>query len=221
MKKSSEKFIIKYISFVMAAILFVYTASAYLPVDNEEALYGKILRLHVIANSDSDADQALKLSVRDAVIKTMEKLYAKYDVKTLEEAKKAVSDNKKLLEDAAKIVVFENGYDYPVTVSLSEEYYPTKEYETLRLPAGVYSSVRVCIGKAEGKNWWCVLFPTLCLSAASRESEQVQSYVYDKNGEALVAAGFTPSELRIITEAEDDEIKVKFRMLEIFGELLG
>lgn len=221
MKKRNEAFFTRYISFILAAVLFMYTVGAYLPTDNEEALYDKILRLHVIANSDADYDQELKLKVRDAVIEVMKKLYEQNGVVDIEEARRVVNENISMIEAAAKIVVFENGYDYEVHVELSREYYPTRNYETLSLPAGTYASLRILIGEAKGQNWWCVLFPTLCLSAATRnENEANKHYIYSENGEKLLAAGFTPSELRIITESDDDEIKVKFRILEILGELL-
>ncbi len=220
--RKHEFFLVRYISFILAALFFVYTSAAYLPIDNEEGLYDKILRLHVLANSDSPYDQELKLEVRDAVLKTMERLYDENEIVDINDAMRVVKENRELLEAAAKIVIFEHGFKYDVKLELSREYYTTRKYETLILPAGYYNSLRVLIGEAEGQNWWCVLFPTLCLNIASRnENNNDFAYIYEKNGEKLVAAGFTPAELRIITESDDDEIKVKFRVLEIFGELFG
>ncbi|MBQ7820891.1 MAG: stage II sporulation protein R [Clostridia bacterium] len=213
-------FLRRYISFLLAAFMLMYTSSAYMPVNGEEAIYSKILRLHVIANSDSDYDQDMKLAVRDAVLAELACLYSENGVSSLREAKKAVDDNRERLVSAAKKAVFDYGGAYDVTLELGRELYPTKSYDNVTLPAGEYESLKIRIGNAEGKNWWCVLFPTLCLVQASRD-ESADTYVYEENGEKFIAAGFTPEEIRIITEAESDEIKVKFRFLEIFGSLFA
>ena len=102
----------------------------------------------------------------------------------------------------------DNGSDYHVSALIGKENYPTREYGDIRLPAGNYSSLRVMIGKAEGKNWWCVLFPPLCTGTA-------------KPDDTLVAAGFTPGEVRILTDSESPEYTLKFRILEIFGSLFS
>lgn len=217
-----DAFLKRYITFVLAAAMLMYTASAYLPVNGEEAIYSKILRLHVIANSDSESDQQMKLEVRDAVLYELGRLYAENNVTTLDEAKAVIEKNSKVLTSAAEGVISSWGedYNYSVGLELGREVYPTKSYDEVTLPAGEYESVIIRIGKAEGKNWWCVLFPTLCLAEASRNvNENTSSYVYEEDGEKFIAAGFTPEEIRIITEADSDEIKVKFRILEIFGSL--
>ena len=217
----NDIFLKKYLSFIFALVLICQLAVTVLPVNGEEAIYDKILRLHVLANSDTDTDQSLKLEVRDAVLAELENVYAKSGVSDVESAEAAVQENSDRLISAAEAAILQRGFDYTVTLEVCDEYYPTREYESVTLPAGTYRSVKVKIGAAEGKNWWCVLFPELCLSSAAREKTEGGAYVYEENGEKFIAAGFTPSELRIITDSNDGKIKVKFRVLEILGELFG
>lgn len=216
----NETFLKKYLSFIFALVLICQLCVTVLPVNGEEAIYGKILRLHVLANSDSDTDQKLKLEVRDAVLAELERVYAESGVIDVKSAETAVKNSADRLISAAEKVIAARGFDYSATLEICDEYYPTREYENIILPAGTYRSVKVKLGAAEGKNWWCVLFPELCLSSAARE-EAADSFIYEENGEKFIAAGFTPSELRIITDSDDGKIKVKFRVLEILGELFG
>lgn len=214
-------FLKKYISLVLVFVLFIYTFSAFLPVSGEEALYDKILRLHVIANSDSKEDQEMKLFVRDSILCELEKLYKANGVADIEAAKALIDKNRALLLDAAQKAVYEYDpeCDYKAELELTRASFPTKAYEDITLPAGVYDCVRIKIGKAKGQNWWCVLFPTLCLSSATVDNTESTAYVYEENGEKFIAAGFTPQEIRIITESDSTDVKIKFRLLEIFGSL--
>ena len=217
----TDTFFKKYLSFIFALVLMFTIAVTALPVNGEEELYNKILRLHVLANSDSDTDQSLKLKVRDAILSELEEIYADAGVSDVNEAEKTIKKNTERLVKTAEKVIVEQGFDYNVEIELCRETYPTREYENVTLPAGNYRSVKVKIGEAEGKNWWCVLFPELCMSSAARKDTASETFVYEENGEKFVAAGFTPSELRIITDSGDAKIKVKFRVLEIIGELFG
>ena len=140
----------------------------------------EILRLHVIANSDKENDQALKLKVRDEVLRMEAKLWKTAENKT--QAMDIVKEHIDEIEDAAQEIVRENGYNYPVNATLTNCYFPTREYENFTLPAGNYDALRITIGEAKGKNWWCVLFPEICLGAAtdfsgvlSKESENIVS----------------------------------------------
>ena len=182
-----------------------------LPVSGESELYEKVLRLHVIANSDSEADQALKLSVRDEILDEVSVIVA--DCKTFEEAESTLSKKENLdrLTKIAEATVADAGYDYNVSISLSREKYPRKKYESLCFPSGKYSSLRVQIGDAVGKNWWCVLFPELCLSASSGAS----------NEDRFISAGFTPDQYKIVTESDSPRYEVKFKILEIIEETFG
>ena len=156
-----------------------------------------LVRLHVIAASDDDAEQALKLRVRDDVL---EYLSPKLDeVSDSDEARQIIKSELPNIRKAAE----RSAEGREIQVSLSEEYYPTREYESFSLPAGRYQSLRVIIGEGEGHNWWCVVFPPLCISAA--EQEKAMDAMSDE-------------ERGIITEAEGYEIR--FRLVELWGELM-
>lgn len=169
------------------------------PSREDFAVYDRTLRLHVLAASDSEDDQARKLLVRDAVLKEASSLME--DCRTREEAEKAVSDAIPLLTQRAEEVLRDAGSTDPVRITLSEEYYPTRNYESVRLPAGTYHSLRVLIGEAEGKNWWCVLFPPLCTRSAEVRDD-------------ALAVSFTKSQIRLLTDAENPRYVLKFKLLE-------
>ena len=147
------------------ALLGLYTRHMRL----QEAIAGKILRFHVLANSDSSEDQNLKLKVRDAVGSYMEEELKNVD--NLPECRKAVEDNLTEITAIAKQVISDEGYQYPVTASLEEASFPVKTYGTYTFPAGDYEALRVVIGAGEGHNWWCVLYPNMCFSGSMYEVE--------------------------------------------------
>lgn len=128
----------------------------------------QVLRLHVIANSDSRDDQALKLRVRDRILVCCEDILKNAGKKSTAERK--IADNLNELRFAAQEEIRKNGYSYPVRLELAETDFPTRTYGNVTLPAGKYNAVRVIIGSGKGKNWWCVMFPPLCLSAAKKQT---------------------------------------------------
>ena len=131
------------------------------------------------------------------------------ECKTRDEAAVALRGGLDAIEDTAQAVVTSEGYEYDVSVKLCEEEYPTKNYESVCFPSGSYTSLRVQIGEAEGKNWWCVLFPQLCLGVAT-----------ERNEEAFVEVGFTPEQYRIVTDTDEPEYEVRFKILEIIEGLM-
>ena len=178
-----------------------------LPIHGEEKIYESVMRLHVLANSDSEEDQALKLKVRDELLSYITPLVI--DASSREDAMAIIEAKMNDIEKIAQESVYKNGYDYKVDVTLTLEEYPTRNYETMSFPSGEYISLRVLIGEAEGQNWWCVLFPPLCLSAATEKAE---------NEEAFIAVGLTPDQYKIITEASDAKYQLRFKILEaIYG----
>jgi len=199
---------------ILAVIfLFAYTVGAVLPMSGESDLYDKVIRLHVLANSDSDEDQNLKLKVRDEVLFTMgDKLSCEM---SREDAESVIAEELDNIKITAEEKIRELGYDYSVNVSLGEEKYPEREYDELTLPAGRYTSLRVEIGKAQGQNWWCVVFPPLCLSAAGNKNSATS------NEEALIKVGFTEEQYKIITENDKPKYRLKFKIVEIFESLFG
>ena len=182
-------------------IIGLYVLLGFLPIHSEAAIYDNVLRLHVLANSDSSADQSLKLEVRDRILEETATLFK--DCKTKDEAREAVESNLDKIREIAEQTVREAGYDYRVSVSLGEEEYPTKNYEECCFPAGEYLSLRVMIGEAEGENWWCVLFPPLCIDAAGESRE------------AFAEVGLTDEQYSFITETDNPKYKVRFKLLEV------
>lgn len=132
---------------------------------DSQRLYEDILRLHVVANSDSAEDQAVKLRVRDAVIGSLEEGLS--DLTDVAEAKAYITQMLPKLESVANQVLREAGFSETASVSLTQEAFPVRHYDTFSLPSGVYQALRVVIGEGEGQNWWCVVFPQLCVPATS------------------------------------------------------
>lgn len=133
-------------------------------------LQNRVVRLHILANSDGEADQALKLRVRDAVLEASGDLFS--TPCTTEEAKALALGELPQLEAVGQAVVEEAGYDYPVRAELVEMYFSTRHYENFDLPAGEYTAVRMTIGSGAGRNWWCVLYPPMCVQVAQPAGSQ-------------------------------------------------
>lgn len=156
-----------------------------------------VIRLHVLANSDTEADQALKLQVRDAILARTDAILAGQN--SADQAAALLQDHLDDLAQTAETEIQAQGYDYPVEVRLEETWFPTRTYENVSLPAGNYLALRVLIGQAEGHNWWCVVFPSLCLSAVTETS--------------LQAAGLTHGDYALISD-EDQSYQIRFKAVE-------
>ena len=125
-----------------------------------------VLRLHIIANSDSDADQNLKLKIRDEILNETGDLFL--NCNDLEIAEETVKQNLDLFNKIANKVIKENGFDYTATATFGKSDFSTRYYDDFTLPAGEYNSLIITLGEGEGKNWWCVVYPTVCISAATK-----------------------------------------------------
>ncbi len=158
----------------------------------------EVLRLHIIANSDSEEDQSLKLKVRDEILKLEAELCK--TAKDKQEAMHIAGEHIEEIEARATDVVKENGYTYAVKVGLTNCYFPTRVYENFTLPAGNYDALRISLGSGEGKNWWCVLFPEICLGAATDFGG-----VLSEESEKIVSS--------------PDDFKVKFKVVELYKEV--
>lgn len=191
--------------------LVCFLALAVMPIHGEAGIYDNVIRLHVVANSDSELDQALKLTVRDAVLEVCAPRLS--SCHSREEARAVVEEMTDDILAAARETLLAQGCDDDVTVSLGVEKYPEKRYEDLCFPSGSYLSLRVCIGNAVGQNWWCVLFPPICTSVATASKGQAE--------DAFVAVGFTPEQYRIITETDEVTYRLRFKILEIFEDIFG
>lgn len=168
----------------------------------QQRLAEHMIRLHVVANSDSADDQALKLEVRDAVLDVTDRLLTDAD-----DPREALAQGLPEIAEAAEARLLALGREARVQVRLGKEVFPTREYDTFTLPAGVYESLRVTIGEGEGHNWWCVVFPSLCLSASMDELEQ-----------SVAAAGMTDGDFRLIT-SDAAGVTLKFKSLELLQKL--
>lgn len=159
-----------YIALALVLMLAISFWSYRAYVQHEFA--GELIRFHVIANSDSFADQTLKLHVRDVVVAEMKKKFSATNSR--QEAEKVVITNMSDIERIAQEQVYQEGKEYPVEVVMGDFYFPAKTYGNLTLPAGDYHAVRIIIGEGKGQNWWCVLFPPLCFvdSVQTREKDE-------------------------------------------------
>ena len=191
--------------FICVIVLALCVAFSFLPVFGEENIYDSVIRLHVIANSDSDTDQADKLAVRDAILE--------YISGELSNESGIVSASGKIdsllgeIEHISRETLAARGCSLEVHAQFGKESYPEREYEGYALPAGEYVSLRVVIGEGAGHNWWCVLFPPICTGAAERRD--------------FIEAGLTSEGYRMITDTEKPRYKVRFRILEILSDIFG
>lgn len=195
---------LKLAEIVLLLFLAAFLATGAMALQTERELSNKVVRLHVLANSDSEEDQALKLKVRDALLAYVEPILE--GAADRREAEALLRGRLPELERIAEEEIRSGGYDYAADVRLEDAMFPTREYEGFTLPAGEYLALRVLIGAAEGQNWWCVVFPPLCAAASAEVPE------------AALAAGLTPSQVGLITE-ENNGYVLKSKLVEFWGEL--
>ncbi len=181
---------------ISALIALIFTVASALSFESScEGIREKVLRLHVIAASDSVTDQSIKFAVRDELLRDGESIFRGSE--TVIQAEEKIGDSLARLQKSAQDTLKSLGCDYPVSVILGRTYFPTREYENVTLPAGYYNAVRVIIGEGKGKNWWCVMFPPLCLPAAAKESPALDEILSEK-------------ETEIVTDKEKYEIRFWF-----------
>ena len=145
----------------------------------------EVLRLHVIANSDEEYDQELKLKVRDALLQSGESIFSGSE--DIISAESKIADKSYILRYTAEETVRNLGFDYDVKIELARSYFPTRTYGELTLPAGYYKAVRVIIGEGKGKNWWCIMFPPLCLPAVTNKEEIISDFLSDEEMKIVTA----------------------------------
>ena len=191
---------------LLFGVLCALAAGAWLGQEQQE-LSEQVVRLHVIANSNSGQDQELKLAVRDRVLAKAETLYPQDT--TREQALEILAAHLPDLEREGQRVVEEWGLEQQVSARVERAWFPTKEYGNFALPAGDYTALKIVLGDGKGENWWCVAFPPLCLGAASVTMEQ-----------AVQAGDFTQEQADLMT-GENQGYVLKFKALELLGELKG
>ena len=196
-------------------LLFIYTIICSIIYVNAIStdLQKNVFRLHVIANSDSEDDQNLKLKVRDNVIKYMNTLCSKTTSK--EEAIEIANAHLNEFKEIALNTIKENGYNYDVNISIDNVFFPTKTYGDISLPEGYYDALRIKIGKAEGKNWWCVMFPPLCFV-------DVTSGIVPDDSKELLKENLSQEEYDLICNGNSEDlnnsdITFKFKIVELLN----
>ena len=194
---------LKFFEIALLIGLAVFLTSGALALRTQNDLAEKVVRLHVLANSDSEEDQALKLKVRDVVLERATAILEESPDRR--EAESRLRGELLELERIAAAEIVAEGYDYPVTVELENTEFPTKAYDGFTLPAGEYLALRVIIGEGKGRNWWCVVFPPLC-TAACTDMEQV-----------AIDAGLSGDDVKLITE--EDGYVLRFRAVELWQRL--
>lgn len=189
------------------AVLSLFFALDLYAENEKRAIADSVLRLHVVAESNSEYDQKIKLKVRDAVLALAEDFFKEAENK--DEAVAAALENKALIEKAAKDVLLKEGCFLPLRVEIKKTKFPLKIYGNIKLPGGMYDAVNVKIGKAEGENWWCIMYPALCFS-------KDVSGVLDSDGEKRLYTELGEEKFRLITDTGDKKIRIKFKILEFF-----
>ena len=184
-------------------LLCAVTLLVMTPIKSSADIYENIIRIHVIANSDDSGDQALKLLVRDGIIEETSSFLS--GCTSVERALEIFDEKKESIEKKAQDIVNKSGYDYPVQVCLTKEFYPMREYESIRLPAGEYMSLQVRIGEAQGQNWWCVLFPSLCLNSSSAKDDMISVGIKKESAELI----------------SGDRYVIRFKIVDVFYSVVN
>lgn len=196
---------------ILSFLLFLYSSICAISYAQNIStdIANSVFRLHVIANSDSEEDQNLKYKVRDELLEYMNSICG--DCKSKEEAMTIVEENKNTFEQIALNTIKEEGYSYSVKINIGNFEFPTKNYGDISLPAGYYDALRVEIGEAKGKNWWCVMFPPLCFV-------DVSSGIVPEESKELMENNLSEEEFALVSNQSDTEIQFKFKLLEFFED---
>ena len=186
-----------------ACIAFVLTVIySMIPFRTEcKEISDEVFRLHILANSDEDYDQQLKLKVRDKILLYTESLFEQAQSK--EEAENLISNNLQDICNTAQKEVTYNGYDYSVTAQITKMYFTTRTYESYTLPSGMYDALRITIGSGEGHNWWCVMYPSICISSEESQDEAAKETFNDKQYDIV----------------KNEKYEYKFKIVEIFEKI--
>ena len=198
------------ISITLILLLFLYTtinAISYVEAVSTD-ISDSVFRLHVIANSDSNEDQSLKYKVRDNLLKYMNNICR--DCTSKQEAINLVTEHQEEFKQVALDTIKKEGYSYNVKINIGNFEFPTKQYGDISLPAGYYDALRVEIGEAKGRNWWCVMFPSLCFI-------DVSSGIVPEESKEELQNVLSDEEYSIISDNSDNGIKLKFKLIEFFA----
>ena len=195
------KKLLKRLLFLTMLVSCFYTGAL---LADKEKLHDELIRLHVVGASDSMEDQTIKLQVRDAIIVSLQQ--ALEDATDIDQAKSYIQEHLPQIEAAANALLLELGSKDLAVVSFMEEVFPARNYDSFSLPSGVYNSLRITIGEGEGKNWWCVVFPSLCFQTSSSDVEDVAA-----------GAGFSDELSNTVTR--QDGYQIRFYFLDMLGKI--
>lgn len=192
----------KTIKIFVPIFLILLLISAYVTpfIQTSERISEDVFRLHILANSDNEEDQTLKLKVRDAVLQKGQNVFT--NCNSLDEIIDSCESNINLFEETARECIKNNGYNYSVNAYVDREYFNTREYEEITLPSGIYNALKIEIGEAKGHNWWCVMFPAICLSAVS-DSEI--NNILDEDEVELIHS--------------DNKFEIRFKIVELYEKI--
>lgn len=187
--------------FVPLFLVFVFMFSYIAPfIETSENISDQVFRLHILANSDSAEDQQLKLKVRDEILKKGETVFASSN--SLEETIELCKNNIALFQQTAEQCLKDNGSDYEVKVYVDKEYFNTREYDEITLPSGIYNALKIEIGQGKGHNWWCVMFPAICLSSVT--DDELNKYLSE-------------DEQKLVNS--NSKYEVRFKIVEIYEKV--
>ncbi|MBW9155316.1 stage II sporulation protein R [Clostridium tagluense] len=208
-----KKFILTSVTIIII-ISIVLSGSNVATKATQSDIAGKLIRFHVIANSDDKIDQGLKLKVRDSVLKYISPKLV--DCKNIEQSRKIINNEDKNIKKIAQGVINKNGFKYSVATTLSQENFPIKTYGNITLPQGKYEAYRIIIGSGSGQNWWCVMFPPLCFVDITKGNVS-----YDKT-ESEMKQVLSDDEYNLVNNtASNNKIVAKFKLVEIFDKLFS
>ena len=192
--------LLKFASFLFLLYVVFWCGTVFA---DRSALNENLIRLHVVANSDSSQDQTLKLQVRDAVVEKLQDTMEQFP--TMEEAKAYLQSHLPELEEFINQVIQKLGSSDSAKVSVDREAFDTRQYDTFSLPAGYYEALRITIGEGKGKNWWCVVFPSLCVGKTAEDFTEI-----------AVGAGFSDT---LVDTLQEDVPEIRFFVLDLLGRV--
>ncbi len=191
-----KKKLLVFVPIFLCALLVVVSITP--TITMSESISQKVFRLHILANSDSDEDQQLKLRVRDKILQESEKMFSSCN--SVDEAVNISRESIDKLKNISRQVIAYYNYDYDVRAYVTKEYFETREYDNFTLPAGIYDCLKIEIGQGKGHNWWCVMYPSVCISGCTDDFDST----------------LTEDEKRLI---ESDNYVIKFKVVEIYEKI--
>lgn len=206
-----QNFFLKLLIIFFLLIIFIFISAKSYSQNMFNNISNNFLRLHVVANSDSTEDQILKYKIRDAIIDYITPYFT--NIKNKTEALTILNFQKDNITNLATQIASNNGYNYPINVSIGNFYFPTKEYSEIILPEGYYDALKIELGNAKGQNWWCVMFPSICITDSS-------NLCFSEKSEKLLQENLSEEELSIISNNNTTtDIKIKFKLIELFENI--